>query len=123
MFKGLTERLGLYAENILEGAIYKAQKRLEEEKEQREIREFKEKALRKIRFYNSILLDKPGTAKFEDELEKELVSLRFGEDSVLYYRISEKERKEIDEILDLSFEEKYKEAKEKIKKLMGENKL
>ncbi|MCK4429537.1 MAG: hypothetical protein KAU95_04120, partial [Candidatus Aenigmarchaeota archaeon] len=110
--------LGLYAENILENAFYKAQKRREEEKEQREVKEFEERTLRELKFYISVLSGVSYNERFENKLEDKLISLRFGEDYTIYCKLPEQRRKEIDEILNLSsIDKKYKEAEEKIDKL------
>ncbi len=96
MSKGLVERFGLYAENILAGAVYKAQKRIEEEKEQRGIKEFEKQTLGELLWYTGLILklhSKEEKVEYTDKLEDKLESLKIGRDSVLCYRMPEERQK------------------------------
>lgn len=93
------------------------QQRQTEEAE--EVKDFKEATLRRLKLYASILSEEK-IVKYDDLLEKLLVSLRFGDASTLYYKIPKEERKEIDSVLDLLFSEEYAKAKDKLEALVNQ---
>lgn len=90
-----------------------------QKEEEKEVEDFKEVTLRRLKLYASILSEEK-IVKYEDLLEKLLVSLRFGDASTLYYKIPKEERKEIDPVLDLLFSEQYGEAIGELESLIAQ---
>jgi hypothetical protein len=94
-----------------------AQQRQMEETEK--VRDFEEATLRRLKWYASVL-SKKEIKEERDKLENLLTSLRFGDASDLYYKISKEERKEIDTVLNLLYSCEYSNAKNKIDLLLNQ---
>ena len=93
------------------------QQRQKEEEEKAEA--FKEVTLRKLWEFASLLSEKE-IGKERERLENLITSLRSGDASALYYRISKEKRKEIDSVLNLLSLKEYSEAKDKIESLINQ---
>ena len=95
---------------------YLAERRRMKEEEER-IKDFKERILRQLK-RNAYVLSKKEIGKYINQTEDLIDSLEFGDASTFYYKIPKEEREEIDIVLDLLFDEKYNEAKDKLGSLV-----